>query len=235
MNANINAPAYALPQAEAEQRSFMVKVYGWMGLALTVTALVAMTIASYDHMIQYLAANRLLFFGVIILQLILVGVLVVRVQKMSGFAATVVFFGYAALTGVTFSLLFHIYTQESIASTFLVTAGTFTVMSAYGYFTKRDLSSWGNLLFMGLVGIIIASLVNLFWQNEMFYWIVTYAGILVFVGLTAYDTQRIKEMNVIGNAGTDEDRKEAIVGALRLYLDFINLFLLLLRVLGNRR
>jgi len=133
------------------------------------------------------------------------------------------------------AVIFMIYTAESIASTFFVTAGTFAVMSAYGYFTKKDLSSWGNILFMGLIGIILASLVNLFFHNEMLYWITTYIGILVFVGLTAYDTQKIKEMNVIGNEGTDEDRKESIIGALVLYLDFINLFLLLLRVLGDRK
>ncbi len=235
MNANPNVPAYALPMVEAEQRSFMVKVYGWMGMALATTALVAMTIASYDYMIEWLAANRLVFFGILIAQLVLVGWLGIRIQKMSATTATMVFFAYAALTGVTFSLLFRIYTQESIASTFLITGGTFGVMSAYGYFTKRDLTSWGNLLFMALIGLIIASLVNLFWHNETFYWVVTYAGILIFVGLTAYDTQKIKEMNIIGNAGTDEDRKEAIMGALRLYLDFINLFLMLLRVFGRRR
>ena len=235
MDSVTNTQAYTLPHEEAEQRSFIVKVYGWMGLALTVTALVAMTIASYDYMVQWIAQHKLVFFGLIILQLGLVVTLVARVQKMSGTTATLVFFAYSALTGVTFSLLFVIYTQASIASTFLITAGTFAVMSAYGYYTKRDLTSWGNLLFMGLIGIIIASVVNIFIHSEMIYWIVTYAGILIFVGLIAYDTQKIKEMNVIGNEGTDEDRKEAIVGALRLYLDFINLFILLLRIFGQRR
>ena len=235
MQQHTGAAAYTLPYAEAEQRSFITKVYGWMGVALTITALVAWTIASYDNLITAIAQNRLLFFGLVIAQLGLVIWLAARIQKMSATLATVVFFGYAGLTGVTFSILFAIYTAGSIGSTFLITAATFGVMSAYGYFTKRDLTSWGNLLFMGLIGIIIASVVNMFLQNEAIYWVTTFVGILVFVGLVAYDTQKIKEMNVIGNAGTDEDRKEAIIGALRLYLDFINLFILLLRLFGQRR
>jgi FtsH-binding integral membrane protein len=116
-----------------------------------------------------------------------------------------------------------------------VTAGTFAAMSVYGYTTKKDLTSWGSFLFMGLIGIIIASLVNMFLQNEAMHWIITYAGVLIFVGLTAYDTQKIKNMNILGNEGTDEDTKEAVIGALTLYLDFINLFLMLLRIMGDRR
>ena len=131
--------------------------------------------------------------------------------------------------------MFVVYTAASITSTFLVTAGTFGAMSFYGYTTKKDLTSWGSFLFMGLIGIIIASLVNIFLQSPMMHWIITYAGVLIFVGLTAYDTQKIKEMNILGNEGTDEDTKEAIRGALTLYLDFINLFLMLLRIMGDRR
>jgi FtsH-binding integral membrane protein len=127
------------------------------------------------------------------------------------------------------------YTESSIASTFLVTAGTFAGMSFYGYTTKKDLTSWGSFLFMGLIGIIIASVVNIFLQSSAMYWVITYAGVLIFVGLTAYDTQKIKEMNILGNEGTEEDTKEAIRGALTLYLDFINLFLMLLRIMGTRR
>jgi FtsH-binding integral membrane protein len=128
-----------------------------------------------------------------------------------------------------------LYTNASLASTFAVTAGMFGAMSFYGYTTKKDLTSWGSFLFMGLIGIIIASIVNMFMNSSAIYWIVTYAGILIFVGLTAYDTQKIKEMNILGNEGTEEDTKEAIRGALKLYLDFINLFLMLLRVMGDRR
>jgi hypothetical protein len=146
-----------------------------------------------------------------------------------------IFVLYATLTGITFSAIFLMYTESSIASTFLVTAGTFAAMSFYGYTTKKDLTSWGSFLFMGLIGIIIASVVNMFLQSEAMYWVVTYAGVLIFIGLTAYDTQKIKEMNILGNEGTEEDTKEAIRGALTLYLDFINLFLMLLRIMGTRR
>jgi hypothetical protein len=146
-----------------------------------------------------------------------------------------VFVLYATLTGITFSAIFLMYTESSIASTFLVTAGTFAAMSFYGYTTKKDLTSWGSFLFMGLMGIIIASVVNMFLQSSAMYWVITYAGVLIFVGLTAYDTQKIKEMNILGNEGTEEDTKEAIRGALSLYLDFINLFLMLLRIMGTRR
>jgi hypothetical protein len=154
---------------------------------------------------------------------------------MSVSQATGVFLLYAGLTGVTFSTLFVVYTSASITSTFLVTAGTFGAMSLYGYTTKKDLTSWGSFLFMGLIGLIIASVVNMFMQNSMMSTIISYVGVLIFVGLTAYDTQKIKEMNIIGNEGTDEDTKEAIQGALTLYLDFINLFLMLLRLMGDRR
>jgi hypothetical protein len=133
------------------------------------------------------------------------------------------------------SCIFIVYTASSIASTFFVTAGTFAVMSIYGYTTKTDLSKWGNILFMGLIGLIISSIANYFMQSETLYWITSYAGVLIFVGLTAYDTQKIKNMNIIGNEGSDDDHKEAIMGALTLYLDFINLFLYLLRIFGRRR
>jgi len=154
---------------------------------------------------------------------------------MSPAVATMVFFIYAGLTGVTFSVLFMIYTASSIASTFFVTAVTFGGMSAYGYMTKRDLSSWGSFLFMGLFGIIIASVVNIFMQSTALYWAVTYAGVLIFVGLTAYDTQKIKRMGASIDSSSDDGRRMAILGALNLYLDFINLFLMLLRIMGNRR
>jgi FtsH-binding integral membrane protein len=131
--------------------------------------------------------------------------------------------------------VFLVFTTESIASTFFITAGTFGVMSFYGYTTKSDLSKWGNLLFMGLIGLIIASIANLLMKSTLIYWVTTYIGVLIFVGLTAYDTQKIKNSNVIGNEGTDEDSKEAIMGALTLYLDFINLFLYLLRIFGRKK
>ena len=217
-----------------EQANFITKVYGWMTLALAITGLTAVYVASSPALIELIFGNRLLFWGLIIGELVLVGVLVGAVSKMSANTATLVFLGYACLNGLTMASIFLIYTTASIASTFFITAGTFGLMSFYGYFTKRDLTTIGNLCGMALIGLIIASIANMFFANSTLYWITTYAGILIFVGLIAYDTQKIKEMNVIGNEGTEEDRKEAILGALSLYLDFINLFLYMLRLFGNR-
>lgn len=224
-----------LSQVEFEQRSFITKVYGWMSFALLLTGLAAYYTANTPSLLYAIYSNKIIFFGLIIGELGLVIALSAAIKKMSAALATTVFIAYAILTGLTLSFIFVLYTTSSIALTFFVTAGTFAAMSAYGYFTKKDLTSWGNLLFMGLIGIIIASIANFFMKSEMIYWITTYAGILIFTGLIAYDTQKIKEMNIIGNEGTDEDRKEAIMGALALYLDFINLFLKLLRVLGRKK
>lgn len=227
--------AMTLTQVEEEGRRFISKVYGWMCLALAVTALVAWYVVSTPAIMNFLMQNQILFFGLIIGELVLVGYLAIAIRKMSAATATFVFIGYSALNGLTLSVVFLIFTAESLASTFIITAATFGVMSIYGYFTKKDLTSWGNLLIMGLIGVIIASVVNMFFRSSALYWITTYIGIFVFVGLTAYDTQKIKRMNIIGNEGTEEDKKESIMGALTLYLDFINLFLLLLRLFGRRR
>lgn len=222
-------------QIVEEQQRYMVKVYGWMSAGLILTGLVAMFTASSEALLGFVLGSRYIFFGLIILEFIAVGVLVGLINKMSANMATLVFMLYAVLNGLTMSVIFVVYTEGSIATTFYVTAGTFGVMSIYGYYTKTDLSRWGNLLFMGMIGLIIASIANYFMQSETLYWITTYAGVLIFVGLTAYDTQKIKRMNIIGNEGSDEDHKEAIMGALTLYLDFINLFLYLLRIFGRRK
>lgn len=222
-------------QVQVEQAAFMSKVYSWMSGGLAITGLIAMWVVSTPSILNMIVSNTFLFYGLLIGEILLVGYLVTVIKKITSRTAGVIFIGYSILNGLTLSIIFLIYTSESIATTFFVTAGTFAIMSIYGYYTKKDLSSWGNLLFMGLIGFIIASVVNFFMQSEMMYWIITYAGILIFVGLTAYDTQKIKAMNIIGNSGTEEDTKEAIIGALTLYLDFINLFLLLLRVLGDRK
>ena len=219
----------------AEQQRFMVRVYNWMGAGLGITGVMAFYIANTPTMLNILMGNPILPIVLIVAQIGLVFWLASRVMQMSVSQATGVFLLYAGLTGITFSTLFVVYTAASITSTFLVTAGTFSAMSFYGYTTKKDLTSLGSFLFMGLIGLIIASLVNMFMQSPMLHWIITYAGVLIFVGLTAYDTQKIKEMNILGNEGTDEDTKEAIRGALTLYLDFINLFLMLLRIMGDRR
>jgi FtsH-binding integral membrane protein len=222
-------------QIQREQVNFINKVYAWMSFALIVTGLVAMWVASNKSLMLSIFENRLIFWGLIIAEFACVAYLVGAIEKMSAQLATSVFIGYSALNGLTFSIIFAIYTMDSIASTFFITAGTFAVMSIYGYYTKRDLTSIGNLAIMGLIGVIIASVVNWFMASAMLYNIITYVGVLVFVALIAYDTQKIKNMNIIGNEGTEEDKKEAIMGALRLYLDFINLFLFLLRIFGRRK
>ena len=219
----------------AEQRRFMNKVYGWMSLGLIITGFIAHFVMSNPGLFRAIVGNRLIFFGLIIGEILLVVRLSRSIMRISASHATTLFLGYSAINGLTLSVVFAMYTAESIASTFFITAGTFAVMSIYGYVTKRDLTGWGNFLVMGLIGIIIASIVNIFIGSSSLYWIITYIGVFIFVGLTAYDTQKIKQMNIIGNEGTDEDRKEAILGALRLYLDFVNLFLMLLRLFGNRR
>ncbi|MHB9094851.1 MAG: Bax inhibitor-1/YccA family protein [Eubacteriales bacterium] len=224
-----------LSNEELEQRSFITKVYGWMSLALVITGLVAIFTASSSILVDFIFGNRWVFYALLISEVVLVMYLAAAVKKISASMATLAFIAYAALNGLTISVIFLVFTEASIASTFFITAGTFGIMSAYGYFTKRDLTGWGEFCLMGLVGIILASIVNFFFLNETVYWVTTYIGIIVFIGLTAYDTQKIKKMNVIGNEGTEEDRKESIMGALTLYLDFINLFLYLLRIFGRRK
>lgn len=230
----MNMPA-TLTDAETETRAFITQVYGWMSAGLALTGWIAWMIGNSPAMSGFLAANRILFYGLLIGELGLVIFLSRGIERMTVGSATLAFLAYAAFNGVTLSLIFLIYTAGSIASTFFVTAGLFGIMSFYGYVTKTDLTSMGNLLFMGLIGVILASVVNIFLRSEALMWATTYIGMLIFVGLTAYDTQKIKQMNILGNAGTDEDRKEAIRGALTLYLDFINLFLHMLRIMGRRR
>ena len=219
----------------AEQQRFMVRVYNWMTAGLAITGFMAFYVSNNPTIMNIIFGNPIMPIVLIVVQIGLVFWLASRVMQMSVSQATGVFMLYAGLTGITFSAIFVVYTASSITATFMVTAGTFGAMSLYGYTTKKDLTSWGSFLFMGLIGIIIASLVNMFMQSSMMHMIITYAGVLIFVGLTAYDTQKIKEMNILGNEGTDEDTKEAIRGALTLYLDFINLFLMLLRLMGDRR
>ena len=224
----------AMPTVVLQERTFVSKVYGWMAFALVVTGGVAwVTISTPLGKIVW--GNPLLFYGALIGELLLVIGLSAAINKMSAATATGVFVLYSALNGLTLSVVFLVFTAESIASTFFVTAGTFGAMSLYGYYTKTDLTSIGNLCFMALFGVIIASVVNLFLANSALYWITTYVGIAVFVGLTAYDTQKIKRMGLAGIEEGDAAQKGAIMGALALYLDFINLFLLLLRLFGRRR
>lgn len=156
------------------------------------------------------------------------------INRFRASSATLMFFIYSALNGVTLSVIFLVYAHSSIANTFFVTAGMFAIMSVYGYTTRTDLTSWGNFLFMGLIGIILASVVNIFLGSQSLDWIISCLGVIIFVGLTAYDTQSIKAMAHGGFADAETEQKAAVIGALRLYLDFINLFLMLLRLFGRR-
>jgi hypothetical protein len=218
-----------------EQSRFITKVYGWMAFALGLTGLVAFYTAQSPELLSLIFSNSYGFWILFGLQIGIVVFLSARIDKMSANTAIGSFLLYSVITGFVFSMLFLVFTMGSIASTFFITAGTFAVMSLIGYYTKTDLTSFGRIMMMALVGLIIASIANYFMNSPTLYWITTYAGILIFTGLIAYDTQKIKEMNIIGNEGTDDDKKEAIMGALCLYLDFINLFLLLLRLFGSRK
>ncbi|MFH1012187.1 MAG: Bax inhibitor-1/YccA family protein, partial [Candidatus Peregrinibacteria bacterium] len=202
--------------------------------ALLVSALVAWQAASSIGFMEYMAKHPGAFFGLVILQFAAVIALAGWVQRMSAMTAVIIFLGYAALTGLTLSTVLLVYTPASIVQAFLATAAMFGGMSLYGLFSRRDLSGWGSFLFMSLIGIIVASLINLFLHSPMLDWMVTYGGIVIFAGLAAYDNQKLKYLSQVQ---TDEAgfRKLAIHGALTLYLDFINLFLLLLRTVGDRR
>lgn len=221
-------------RAAVVQSEFVRRVYNWMALGLAVTAITALLTVSSPGMLQLLFGNSIVLLLLIVAELGIVIALSAAIEKLSAPTASLMFFVYSFLNGLTLSVIFLVYTQASIANTFFVTAGTFAAMSVYGYTTKRDLTSWGSFLTMGLIGIIIGSVVNFFFQSPMMYWLITYAGIIVFVGLTAYDAQKIKEMAYAGFSGEAVERKAAVLGALRLYLDFINLFLLLLRLFGRR-
>ena len=224
----------ASQQQVAAVSPFVTRTFGWMAIGLLLTALIAMWIPESQSLMATLLRPGVLI-GLIVGELVLVLALSLAIGRMSAGVAAGAFLLYSALNGVTLSVLFLIYTKTSIAGTFIVTAGTFGVMAAYGYLTKRDLTSLGSIMLMALIGLVIASVVNIFWANDTLYWLITYAGIGIFVALTAYDTQKIREMAYAMEGNVELAKKMSILGALRLYLDFINLFLLLLRVLGRRR
>lgn len=226
----------SIVQARSGLQTYMAQVYGWMTCGLLLTAFIAWYAANTSAFMELLYTNRIFFFGLVIAQLALVFVLSGMIHKLSAGVTTTLFMLYSVLTGLTLSSIFIIYTASSIASTFVVTGGMFGIMSLYGYTTKRDLSGFGNMLFMALIGIVLASLVNFWLKSEALMWAVTYIGVIVFVGLTAYDTQKLKNIGEqIDLRDSSNLRKYAILGALTLYLDFINLFLMLLRIFGNRR
>jgi len=224
-------------QVQVRVNEFIRSVYNWMAIGLGLTGFVAFYVANNPTLQRLIFGNQILFFGLIIGELALVFIISARIQKMQASTATALFVLYSALNGATLSFVFLIYTASSITSTFFICAGTFVACSIYGWTTKRDLTSLGGFMAMGLIGIIIASVVNMFFRSSGMSMIISYIGVIVFVGLTAYDTQHLKNMALTQPAGLEAGvvRKGAIMGALKLYLDFINLFLMLLRILGGSR
>lgn len=214
----------------------MRNVYIWMACGLAMTALTAMIVGRNENWVYTLATSGM-YWGLLIAEVVLVIFLSARINKMSFATAGLMFAAYAILNGVTMSIIMLAYTAESIAQAFFVTAGTFGGMSLVGFFIKKDLSAMGRTLMMALIGLIIATIVNIFWQNSMMASILNYAGVIIFVALTAYDTQKIKVMlQQAQYAGiSDQTNKLALMGSLTLYLDFINLFLYILRLFGNRK
>jgi FtsH-binding integral membrane protein len=218
---------------DARVSMFLGTVYGWMCAGLAITALVAASIASSPALVQRLVSNHLLFLGLFVGQLGLVFFLSARVDRLAAGAATALFMAYAALTGVTLSVLVLAYTEASITTTFVVAAGMFGALALYGSTTRRSLAGAGQFLFMGVIGLVLASVVGLFWHSAALQFLISVVGVIVFAGLAAWDAQRLKEMALALPAG--QAGSYAVIGALALYLDFINLFLFLLRSLGDRR
>ena len=223
-------------ESKVAQNALMRSVYTWMTLALAITGLTAMYMAKSLTFINAMTQNSILFWGILIAEVVLVMYMTARINKISFTTATLLFIAYSILNGVTLSVLFLVYTMSSIATTFFVTAGTFGVMAVFGYITKKDLTRIGSLCIMGVIGIIIASVVNMFLHNSMMDMIISYGGVLLFIGLTAYDAQKIKRLLSGDDIEVNEStQKIALLGALTLYLDFINLFIYLLRILGDRK
>jgi uncharacterized protein len=231
----LNRMAVGASGATADERvtTFLRSVYGWMCAGLAITAVVAYAIASSPALAQAVVANQLLFIGLFVGQIALVFYLSARVARLAPGTAALLFVVYSALTGVTLSVLVLAYTGASIATTFVVTAGMFGALAIYGSTTSRSLAGAGQFFFMGLIGLLLASFIGIFWHSAALQFLISVVGVIVFTGLTAWDAQRLKQMAVAlpqGQLGS-----YAIVGALSLYLDFINLFLFLLRFMGSRR
>ena len=234
MYENTNTMTVARARQEAST-VFLAKTFNWMAVGLAITGVVAYFTAATG--VAYSIIGSPLFYVLIFAELGLVFYLSARIAKIQASTASGLFIGYSVLNGLTLSVIFLAYTSSSIAATFFITAGMFGAMAVYGLVTKKDLSGWGSFLFMGLIGIIIASVVNIFLQSSAVSWVVSMIGVIVFTGLTAYDVQKIKRIGEDGimSQGAEAIRKGSIMGALTLYLDFINLFLMLLRFFGGSR
>lgn len=235
MNANFSS--YQQTGAVTKVNAFIRSTYNWMAIGLAITAVVAYFVANSPAALQLIFGNPVIRFAVMLAPLGFVFFLGARIQKIQASTATSLFILFAVLMGMSLSSIFIVYTASSIASTFVVCSATFLACSIYGMVTKKDLTSLGGFMFMGLIGIIIASIVNLFVQSSAMAMVISYVGVLVFVGLTAYDTQKLKNMaqTMPDNATGAMVRKGAIMGALNLYLDFINLFIMLLHIFGGSR
>ena len=213
----------------------MRKVYVWMTLALVITGMTAYYVATNDELLMKIFTNQPVILGLVIAELALVWGLSAAINRLSLLVATLMFIIYSIINGVTMSIIFLAYTTESIASVFFITAGTFGAMALIGYTTKKDLSSMGRILFMALIGLVIATVVNIFLKSPGMTMLLSYIGVIVFVGLTAWDSQKIKNMLIQAPDVDEATQKIALLGSLTLYLDFVNLFIYLLRIFGRRR
>ena len=220
-------------RAADRESAFLWKVYGWMAIGLGLTALVAFAVAGSPDLLRVLIGNRLVFFALVIAELGLVFFLSARADRLAPGTAAGLFALYSALNGVTLSVILLAYTGESVTMTFVVTAGMFGALALFGSTTKRSLAGAGQFFMMGLIGLILASILGMFWHNDALQFLISVVGVIVFTGLTAYDAQRLKQMALALPEG--QIGAYAVVGALSLYLDFINLFLMLLRFTGSRR
>lgn len=221
-------------QIDEGLRAYMLRIYNYMASGLALTGIIALATAQSESLMQIIFGGGALMWIIMLSPLAFILALSFGINKMQASTAQAVFWGFAAVMGLSMASIFAVYTGTSIARVFFITAGTFAGMSLYGYTTKRDLTAMGSFLFMGLIGIILASVVNIFLQSSAMHFVISVVGVLVFVGLTAYDTQKIKSMYAEAD-GAETASKKAIMGALTLYLDFINLFLMLLRLFGDRR
>ncbi|HFQ82101.1 MAG TPA: Bax inhibitor-1/YccA family protein [Desulfobacterales bacterium] len=231
-------PISSITQANSQASTiFLAKVFNWMAIGLALTGVTAFITVNSPTLLRAIFGNKMVFYGLMFAELGMVFYLSARIQKMSAQAATGLFAAYSILNGITLSAILLVYTTTSVAATFFITAGMFGTMSVYGFVTKKDLTSMGSFLFMGLIGMIIASVINIFLASSMMSWVISAIGVIVFTGLTAYDVQKVTRIGASGimEQGEATIRKTAIIGALALYLDFINLFISLLQFTGNRR
>jgi hypothetical protein len=231
---NYRSAATREVEVSAAFPALMRKVYLWMTLAMVITGFTAYLVATNMSLLSLIYSSKVVMWGLIIVELAIVFGVTAAINKLSLPVATLLFILYSVINGALLSSIFLIYTLSSISTVFFITAGTFGAMSLFGYTTKQDLTSWGKILMMAVVGLIIATIVNLFVKSSGLEMIVSYIGVLIFVGLTAYDTQKIKEMCLQAPDMGETMQKFALLGALSLYLDFINLFIYLLRIFGKR-